>query len=112
MKKLLCAVMLTLLSAHSFANANFSATGKIIELYASESGGIAIRLDTHKNYESQAKTGCPNYNGWTGNINADPILKSALLAAKASKATVRISVRGCEAGGAWAKAVSVYILNN
>lgn len=112
MKKLLCAVMLLLLSEHSFANANFEISGKVIELYANETGSIAVRLNTHNEYHSSAKAACPSYNGWTGNINADPILKSVLLTAKASQTTIRISVRGCEAGGAWAKAASVYMLNN
>ncbi|PCK29590.1 hypothetical protein [Pseudoalteromonas piscicida] len=112
MKKILCAVMLSLLSAPSFANAIFEISGKVTELYASETGSIAVKLNTHNEYQSSAKAACPRYNGWTGNTNADPILKSVLLAAKASQTTIRISVRGCEADGAWAKAASVYMLNN
>ena len=104
--------MLTLLSAHSFAYANFEISGTVIELFANETGSIAVRLNTHNDYHGSAKAACPSYNGWVGNVNADPVLKSALLAAKAAQTPIRISVRGCEAGGAWAKAASVYMLNN
>ena len=111
MKKATITLIFLLFSSNSYAK-NFEISGKVIELYANETGSIAVRLNTHNEYHSSAKAACPSYNGWTGNINADPILKSALLAAKASQTTVRISVRGCDAGGAWAKAASVYMLNN
>ncbi|MEC4088705.1 MULTISPECIES: hypothetical protein [Pseudoalteromonas] len=88
------------------ALASFEMSGKIIRLFVSETGSIAVRLD--KNYNDSAKQACPGFNGWAGNVSADPILKSTLLAAHASKTNVALSISGCTAGGAWVKVAAVY----
>jgi hypothetical protein len=55
---------------------------------------------------------CATANGYAG-LSADAgnkDMKASLMMAKAAGQSVRIVIQGCEAGGAWYKIVSVYIL--
>jgi hypothetical protein len=48
-----------------------------------------------------ASNQCPSNNGWAGHAEADPVLKSAILAAKASGIQVTVTIDGCL--GRWFK---------
>jgi len=97
------ATILFLFFCSSLAHAA-SDDGVISELFASSNGAIAIKL---KGGFPNSSDQCESFNGWAGNFDADPILKSALLAAKATGDTVTLSIAGCE--GDWIKVHAVYI---
>lgn len=80
--------------------------GKIKTFYANASGGFALQLDVGFP-NAQAGGQCTTNNGWAGNSTADPILKSTLLAAKASQQTVNVTIQGCD--GSWYKIIDVYV---
>lgn len=87
-------------------------SGKITELYANDSGGIAIHLENgFPNALSSAQCPSVSSNGswWAGNLTAKSSLKAALMTAKAIGSNVVITINGCEAGGAWLKILDVYI---
>lgn len=100
--------ILTLSSFSAFAA--FSAdSGKIIALYVSSGGNIAIRLDGGTP-NANAANQCPNYNGWVGVATADATFKAALLAAKTTGAPVTIITEGCSpASPAWLGLKDVYV---
>ncbi|OZG72361.1 hypothetical protein BTA51_16660 [Hahella sp. CCB-MM4] len=98
-------LMLILFSPFSFSASD---TGIIAELYVDEGGSIAIKLDNGFPNATSDNT-CSSNNGWAGNTTADPALKSALLAAKAAKSPVTVSMNGCDASGAWIKVHAVYV---
>lgn len=81
-------------------------TGKITEIYVNASGSVAFRMDVP--FQNAISDGqCPSSNGWAGHAAADPVLKSAILAVKAAKQTVTVTISGCEGG--WFKVASIYI---
>ena len=80
--------------------------GKIKKLYADHDGNIAVQL-VGGFPNSNAANECPSNNGWAGHLNPDPLLKSALLAAKASGVNVTLSISGC--ANNWLKVNAVYI---
>jgi len=91
-----------------FSNMAFSATtdvGTVSQVYVSYAGHIAVKLNE----------GIPNITAagecsgatWVGRYTADPVMKSVLIAAKASGAKVTVSASGCEGG--WAKLLGVYM---
>jgi hypothetical protein len=83
-------------------------TGKITTLFATATGAMAIQLDggyPHATADGQ----CPGAGNFSGFSTADPILKSALLAAKSAGTTVTIITVGCVAGGGWFGLSQVYV---
>lgn len=83
-------------------------TGTITNLYTSNDGKIAIQFSggfPKSNTDGQ----CPGNSGWAGNFSADPLMQSALLAAKISQKTVTVTTAGCEAAGSWLKVTDVYL---
>lgn len=91
----------------SFANTS-SDKAKISTLFVDTSGSIAITLS---NDFSAARTQnqCPSANGFAGHTNADPIMKSALLAAKAADKEVTVVTSGCTAGDHWFNIIALYV---
>lgn len=82
-------------------------TGKITRVYVNPTGSISIQLEggfTKANEGNQ----CQSNNGWAGHKNADPVLKSAILAAKAANQSVTVTIEGCE-GASWLKIKDMYI---
>ena len=85
--------------------------GHISVYFASGSGNVAIQLD-HSFPNAIAAGECPTADGsaYAGvSAAVDPILKSTILAAKASDSEVTIITEGCEVGGGWYKLKDMYI---
>ncbi len=102
---LLCLVP-TILNAQTYSQDS----GTITSMYVSQAGSVAVKLDGgFPNASSQNQCATANTNGWSGNSSADPVLKSALLAAKSSKQPVVVTTLGCEGGGTWYKIIDIYI---
>ncbi len=95
---------LTLIIISTFTHAGTSEAGIISELYVNDLGHIAVKL---QGGFPNAEKECPEHNGWAGNSSADPALKSALLAAKTTGATVSLSIYGCDGG--WLKVRGIYV---
>lgn len=92
------------------AGASSLDTGKVKVFYASGAGAIGVILDSgYPNAQSSGQCVTANDGGWGGSTTADPILKSTLLAAKASQQSVTIVIQGCEMGGNWYKITDVYV---
>lgn len=109
MKKLflLCTFMLLPFGASLFAYTHDS--GVISNFYVEPGGAIAIKL-AGGFPKSKANNECPGFNGWAGIVNADPILKSAILAAKVSSAQVTVTLHSCAAGASkWLGIHNIYI---
>ncbi len=101
--KYICAAFLAFTSLNVFSANDF---GKISELYVNaNTGTVAVKLDGGFPNSTQANE-CPNAE-WAGNSSADPVLKSTLLAAKASKQELKLSISGCDGG--WFKLIAVYV---
>lgn len=86
-------------------------SGVIGKVYVSSIGGIAITLQGGFSNATAAQE-CPGNNGFAGmpaGSGADPLLKSAILAAKASGQNVTVTTEGCEAGGNWLKLTGIYL---
>ena len=82
--------------------------GTVVELFTTPTGGIAIHLSN--GFPNAVAAGeCTTSNGWAGHLTADPVLKAALLSAKATGQTVRVAISGCEGSGAWWKIEAVYL---
>lgn len=97
-------------SGSIFAAPYVQDTGKIKNLYVSVGGNIAIQLDNgFPNSSSGGQCTTASINSFGGNVVADPIFKSTLLAAKAAQQTITVTVQGCEANGAWFKIIDVYV---
>lgn len=108
-KKILIALLLLGLNAFAFADISQD-TGQIKLLDVNAGGVIAVHL---KNGFPNAvlKKLCPTADGyWAGLNNVDKSLKAALIAAKVSGANVKITISGCEAGGAWFNLLGVTFL--
>ena len=106
MKKILINLIL-LLSFSQPIIAGTAEEGVISELYIDEAGNIAVKLNG--GYPT-ASGECPGNNGWAGNTSADPTMKSALLAAKATGNTVSLSISGCDSvSSTWLKINAVYV---
>jgi hypothetical protein len=85
-------------------------TGKIKNLYVSAGGNVAIQLDNgFPNSANGGQCSTANISSFGGNVTADPVFKSALLAAKAAQQSITVTVQGCEASGAWFKIIDVYV---
>ena len=98
-------ILLALMFVTTIASA-VTDEGTISELYAANSGHVAIKLSDGF---PDTRSVCPNNNGWAGVTVDAPELKSALLAAKMSQSTVVVSISGCTANGAWMNIDSVYV---
>ena len=101
----------TVISAAFAPTAFGSATdsGIVKAFFAGPSGMVAIQLD---NGFPNAKAGgvCASSPGlWAGSTAADPILKSAMLAAKTSGAHVSVTLNGCDSSGLWHKVENIFI---
>ena len=60
-------------------------TGTVVELFTTPTRGIAIHLSN--GFPNALAAGeCTMSNGWAGHLTADPVLKAALLSAKAHRA--------------------------
>ena len=107
-KKLKYLLIYIMLFSMSSVEAASSDEGTISQMYVSASGNVAIQL-TNGFSNSIANNECPGFNGWAGNTAADPMLKSALLAAKSSGSNVMLTISGCMAGTVWLKIIAAYI---
>lgn len=101
-------VFVMLLAASPCINAASADEGVIQELYVENGGSIAVKLEGGFP-NSIAANECSSASGWAGALTPDPVVKSALLMAKASRAPVSLSISGCEAGGGWLKLNAVYV---
>jgi hypothetical protein len=103
-------LVVLLISTSVMATSYTQDSGKISSLYANAGGSVAVKLDSGF-LNAVAGNQCSNIgpNGWAGNNAADPLLKSALLAAKTSNQNVVLTVQGCESGGAWFKLIDIYL---
>lgn len=85
-----------------------SDTGKITTLFTTTAGTMAVMLDG--GYPNALADGqCPVANGFAGFLTADPAIKSALLAAKASGSSITIITVGCAGGSSWYGLSQVYV---
>lgn len=81
--------------------------GKITTFYTGANGSIAITLDG--GYPNAVAAGqCPTSNNFAGTVTGDKTLKAALMMAKATGATITVTIMGCEAGGSWYKVADIY----
>lgn len=81
--------------------------GIITNLYVSDYNSMAIHLDKGFPKAIAAKQ-CPSSDGyWAGGMT-DKTLKAALLMAKATKASITVTIEGCAVGGGWLKITDVY----
>jgi len=81
------------------------ADGTISELFVDQDGAVALKL--HEGFKADLVSAeCPDYNGFAGNTNADPAMKSSLLAAFAADHKVRLCITGCQ--GSWLKITCIY----
>ena len=104
MKQTLIFILLTLFSCQLYAKATSS--GKIATIYSTSSGAVALKLDVLFNDNAIAQ--CPTYNGFAGvKHDADPILKSMLLAAFSSGKRVNLVIDGCF--GNWLNVVETFV---
>ncbi len=99
-------LLITALLLKAFpANAVF-VNGTIKTLFGSANGEVALKLNEGFPQEV-INSECPGTNGFAGNKNPDPFLKSLLLSAYVSKSNVRLSISGCD--GSWLKINNVYL---
>jgi hypothetical protein len=103
MKKLVF-LLVILVSPHCFAAGH--AAGTLKELFVSDSGSIALKLNEGFD-PALINSECPTYNGFAGHSSPDPALKSALLAAFAANQNVKLCISGCN--GSWLKVTCVYV---
>lgn len=84
-------------------------SGKVKAFFAGPNGMVAIQLDNGFP-NAKANGVCSSASGaWAGSTTADPILKSALLAAKTSESQVTVTLNGCDSGGLWYKVENIFI---
>jgi hypothetical protein len=106
MKKLLI-LAICLIPLKSFAYTQDS--GKITNIFVSPTGSIAFKVNNGREGipNAVAVYSCSSGGGWIGHNSADPVLKSAVLAAKAANMDIVITIEGCE--GDWFKVKDMYI---
>ena len=105
MKKTMGVLAINILPAMAFAAAD---AGIISTLYADRTGNLAVKLDN--GFPNSVAAGeCSTFNGWAGVPAGNTELKAVLLSAKASQSPVRLSISGCEAGGAWLRVNGAYV---
>jgi len=80
--------------------------GIVTRVFVSSGGEIAIQIEGGFK-DSIADGQCASNNGWAGHSSADPVLKAAILAAKASGQSLTVTTEGCN--GAWFKVKDLYI---
>ena len=82
-------------------------SGQITEVFASQTGAIAIRLSN--GYKNGLVAGqCPGGDGtWAGLTAPNSSIKAAIMLAKAQNSTVVITTSGCEGG--WLKIMDMYV---
>lgn len=81
-------------------------TGNVSRIYVTPGGSIAFKLQG--GFPNAVETSqCLNNNGWAGHFTADPVLKSAILTAKATGYSIIVTLEGCE--GRWFKVKDIYI---
>lgn len=96
----------TLFSVHSYAAALSADTGTVERVFASTEGSIAVRLNGGFP-QANADNQCPGNNGWAGIQVSDGVIKSTIIAAKASGQTLTVITNGCEDG--WLKIKHLYL---
>ena len=92
--------------ASGFAYSYSQDTGKISRIFVNPAGAIAFKLE-HGFPKAVETNQCSTNNGWVGLGSSDPVVKSAILAAKAAGDTVTATIDGCE--GTWFKLKDIYI---
>jgi len=103
LKYLLVTALLTL-SASCYGHTPDS--GKISRVYVNPTGAIALQLDNgFPNANSNNE--CPSNNGWAGLAETDPVMKSAIIAAKTSGQSVLLNLEGCV--GRWLRIKEMYL---
>jgi len=83
-----------------------SDTGKVTRVFVNPAGAIAVQIEGGFQH-AVADEQCVSNNGWAGHGNADSVLKSAILAAKASGQSITVTTEGCNGG--WFKIKDLYI---
>jgi len=108
MNKKILAFFAAALSLSVMAQTGWSQdSGHITDLFASQSGAIAIRIDN--GYKNAIAAGqCPSSDGaWAGLLAPNASIKAAIMLAKAQNSTVVITTSGCEGG--WLKIMDMYV---
>lgn len=83
-----------------------SDSGKVTRVFATAGGAFAVQIKGGF-HNAIANSECVTNNGWAGHSSADPVLKSGILAAKASNQSITVITEGCN--GSWLKIRSIYI---
>lgn len=98
---------LSLLSFQALAN-HSEDTGEVSRVFVNPQGAIALKLKNgFLNAEKSNQCSATNRNGWAGLSNADPVLKSVIIAAKSSSQTLTVTIEGCNGG--WYKIKDLYL---
>ena len=108
MKNKIVALAAAILSWSAMAQTGYSQdSGQIAEVFASQTGAIAIRLSN--GYKNGIAAGqCPGGDGtWAGLTAPNSSIKAAIMLAKAQNSTVVITTSGCEGG--WLKIMDMYV---
>jgi len=108
MKNKIVAFAAVVLSWSAVAQAGYSQdSGQITDLFASQTGAIAIRLSNgYKNAIAEGQ--CPAGDGtWAGLVAPNSSIKAAIILAKGQNSTVVITTLGCEGG--WLKIMDMYV---
>lgn len=84
-------------------------TGKITDIFVSQNGSLAIKINSGKQGIPNAakKFNCTSGSGWVGLSNPHSIIVSAIMTAKTTKEEVVVTIDGCEGG--WFKIKDMYI---
>ena len=104
--KVIFPLIITLFSIHSHAETFSADTSKVERIFASTEGSIAVRLNGGFP-QANADKQCPGNNGWAGIVVSDGVIKSTIIAAKASGQTLTVVTNGCE--GDWLKINNLYL---
>ena len=84
-------------------------TGKITDIFVSQNGSLAIKVNGGRQGIPNAtkKFNCTSGGGWVGLSNPHSIIVSAIMTAKTTKEEVVVTIGGCEGG--WFKIKDMYI---
>lgn len=94
-------ILIFLIGLSSQALADTEDSGKITNIYVTSTGLIAFKINGGRQGIPNAVNSynCSTGGGWVGyDSSADPVVKSAILTAKASNMDVVVSIDGCHNG--------------
>ncbi|CAK3815776.1 MULTISPECIES: hypothetical protein [Vibrio] len=104
--KVIFLLIITLFSVHSYATTLSVDSGKVERIFASTEGSIAVSINGGFP-QANADKQCPGNNGWAGINVSDGVIKSTIIAAKASGQTLTVVTGGCE--DSWLKIKHLYL---